>query len=65
MDKKIFDEYLLQRYKKEISWYSSKARKNKKMYFIFQTTIIVLSSLTPVLIVLEEVNNLIPAIISI
>lgn len=46
-----FDEYLKDRYQHQITYYDSKAGRNKKIYNGFQWSVIVLSSLLPVLVV--------------
>ncbi len=65
MKKKDFEKYLKDRYEKQIKWYSTKSTTNKRIYMFYQWGIILLSSLTPVLILLEKVNALIPALISV
>jgi len=46
-----FDEYLNERYLDQISYYGSKAGKNKRLYNWFQWTVIVVSAVLPVLVV--------------
>jgi len=53
MNKDQFDNYLDTRYKKEIDWYDEKAIWNQKAYQGFQWAAIVLSALTPVLILVD------------
>jgi len=54
MDTKSFEEYLKNRYYKEIDWYDRKAILNHWTYQIIQFTLIVLSAIMPVLIFLGE-----------
>ncbi len=54
MDKDQFSDYLESRYKKETDWYDNKAIWNQRAYQTFQWTAIILSTLTPVLIVVGE-----------
>lgn len=65
MKKIDFDKYLKDRYEKQIKWYSSKSTINKRIYMFYQWGIILFSSLTPVLILLEKVDIIIPALISV
>lgn len=53
MDKVSFDDYLENRYKKQMEYYSKNAAKNQKRYKKFQWTLIILSALTPVLAALN------------
>lgn len=57
MDDQAFQEYLENRYYKEIGWYDKKAVRNQKAYRGLQFGLIVLSSLTPVLIVAENLKT--------
>lgn len=50
MEKKKFDDYIENRYKNQIDWYSGRATKNKWYYNIFQWCAIILSASLPVLI---------------
>lgn len=52
MNPKEFEEYLTGRYCKEIEWYDKKAILNNYAYKILEFTLIVLSAITPVLIVI-------------
>lgn len=56
MDKATFDDYLANRYVKQMEYYSKTSAKNQKKYKLFQWTLIVLSALTPVLAALSGVN---------
>ena len=49
MDKARFDEYVENRYKKQMQYYSNTSAKNQKKYKLFQWTLIILSAVTPVL----------------
>jgi len=49
MDKALFDEYVENRYKKQMQYYSNTAAKNQKKYKLFQWVLIILSAVTPVL----------------
>ena len=51
MDCEKFKEYLTNRYYKQIGWYEQRADENKRIYTIFQWTVIVLSASIPVLVV--------------
>ena len=53
MDKVSFDDYLKNRYKKQMEYYSKNSAKNQKRYKKFQWTLIILSALTPVLAALN------------
>jgi len=52
MNSKEFEEYLNNRYYKEIEWYDKKAARNNYAYKILEFTLIVLSAIMPVLIVI-------------
>lgn len=49
MDQQNFDEYLENRYKKQMEYYSKASAKNQQKYKRFQWILIVLSATTPVL----------------
>ena len=49
MEKEIFKEYVENRYKDQMSYYSKAAGRNQKKYKQFQWVLIILSALTPVL----------------
>ena len=51
MDKKDFEEFLKNRYYQQIDWYDRKAARNHWAYKILQSTLIILSAITPVLVV--------------
>ena len=53
MDKVSFDDYLENRYKKQMEYYSKNSAKYQKRYKKFQWTLIILSALTPVLAALN------------
>jgi len=46
-----FEEYLNERYRDQIDYYTSKAGWNKRMYNWFQWSVIIVSSVLPVLVV--------------
>jgi len=49
MDKAVFEEYVENRYKKQMEYYRNNSTKNKKKYKLFQWMLIILSAITPVL----------------
>jgi hypothetical protein len=49
MDKEIFKDYVENRYKDQMSYYSKAAGKNQKKYKQFQWVLIIFSALTPIL----------------
>ena len=51
-----FDEYLKERYKDQVEWYSNKASQNKLYYQIFQWAAIILSASLPVLVMVIPAN---------
>lgn len=51
-----FDEYLKERYKDQVEWYSNKSSQNKLYYQIFQWTAIIFSASLPVLVVVIPAN---------
>jgi hypothetical protein len=53
MESDKFDKYLNERYKNQIKWYDNESIKNQRIYKTFQSCLIILSSLTPVLIVID------------
>ena len=53
MDEEQFNDYFENRYKTAVKWYNSKSLLNKKYYNAFQTSIIVLAAITPVLAILQ------------
>jgi hypothetical protein len=46
-----FEEYLNERYRDQINYYTSKAGRNKRMYNWFQWSVIIVSAVLPVLVV--------------
>jgi hypothetical protein len=61
MDKAAFDEYVENRYKGQMKYYSEASKKNQTKYRKFQWILIVLSAATPILAALNEkpikINN--------
>ena len=49
MDKALFEDYVENRYKKQMQYYSNTSSKNQKKYKMFQWILIILSAVTPVL----------------
>jgi Protein of unknown function (DUF4231) len=45
------DSFLTERYKDQVEWYSSRATTNKRLYVVFQWTVIGFSSIVPALVV--------------
>ncbi|MEP6952047.1 MAG: DUF4231 domain-containing protein [Ginsengibacter sp.] len=56
MDTAVFDEYLENRYKKQMEYYSNASAKNRKKYKLFQWILIILSASTPVLAALNGIR---------
>lgn len=54
MNKEEFEKFLKGRYQDQTAWYDKKAIRNHYLYRVFQWPAIILSVLTPVLIVLGE-----------
>ncbi|KAB2880910.1 DUF4231 domain-containing protein [bacterium] len=54
MDKEQFSKFIEERYNKETNWYDHKAQKYKTYYTRFQFSVIILSTLTPVIISQES-----------
>jgi hypothetical protein len=54
MDDKEFNDYLEKRYQTAVEWYDNKAIKHKKVYHIFQWSVIGFSAITPVLVAIEN-----------
>jgi hypothetical protein len=54
MEKEAFNQYLANRYQKQMEYYSRSSGKNQKKYRYFQWTLIILSALTPVLAALNN-----------
>ncbi len=55
MEKITFDDYVANRYMKQMEYYSKTSAKNQNKYKSFQWTLIILSALTPVLAALSGV----------
>jgi hypothetical protein len=53
MNQEDFDQYFNNRYQEAVSWYDKKALWNKRVYYCFQITIIVIAAITPIFAVLE------------
>ncbi len=53
-----FDKYLSERYQDQIKWYSDKATHFKRLYQMFQWSVVILSAIVPVLILVvpEEIQ---------
>ena len=56
MDKAVFDEYVENRYRKQMAYYSNASAKNQKKYKLFQWILIILSAVTPVLAAMNGVT---------
>ncbi len=54
MEKAVFDDYVENRYKKQMEFYSKASAKNQKRYKQFQWTLIILSAATPILAALAS-----------
>lgn len=52
---KKMEEYLNERVQKQRTWYEKKANKNKKRFISYQTVIIVLGAVIPVVVVFEAI----------
>ena len=50
MEYDLFEKYLKERYEKEIEWYDTSSVKNKKCYYRFQWSALVISPVVPVLV---------------
>lgn len=57
MEKLHFNEYLENRYKKQLEYYSKTASENQKKYRTIQWVLIILSAATPVLAALIEMEK--------
>ena len=57
MEPNEFEKYLSERYKSEVDWYDKKSAFYKNWYRNFQFVLIILSSITPVLIGLNQKEN--------
>jgi len=58
MNKDDFENYIKDRYQSQIDWYDKKSMANQKMYQRLQFSLIVLSSLTPILILIDQLKEL-------
>ncbi len=65
MKKEDFDEYVTGRYKNQIAWYDKKAFRNHNAYQVFQWVTIILSALTPILIVIAILGDILSIWISV
>ena len=54
MDNATFEDYVQNRYEKQVEFYSEKATSNQHKYKRFQWILIILSAATPVLAALNE-----------
>jgi len=57
MDNEDFKKYLSERYFPQIDWYDKKSIYNQKMYKYLQFFLIVFSSLTPILIIIDKLKD--------
>lgn len=58
MDTDKFNKYIAERYNPQIGWYDRKSMYNQKLYKRLQFLLIVFSSLTPILIIIEKLEQL-------
>ena len=49
------EDYIEERLQKQKKWYEEKANQNKKLFFSYQTVIIILGATIPVIVALETV----------
>lgn len=56
MDKEEFNEYLVNRYQKQMDYYRRASAKNQRIYNIFQLVLIILSFLSPIIASLNGVS---------
>lgn len=56
MNKENFEKYLKERYNGQIDYYRKKASFNKKAYQGLQTIVVILSVITPTLVIIGEGN---------
>jgi len=63
MDEKKFDEYIKDRYNKQVDWYDRKSIQNKQITYILQISTIIMAAIVPVFAVME--NKLVTIILSI
>lgn len=54
MDEQGFKDYLGSRYEDQIKYYDGKAIRNQRFYEFFQWSVIILSALTPILILISN-----------
>lgn len=66
MNRDDFEKYLTERYQDQIEWYSDKATHFKRLYQLFQWSVVILSAIVPVLIlIIPEEKQLITVGISV
>ena len=66
MDKENFNKYLEERYNNQVKWYDEKSKLNQKIYKFLQWIIIILTAITPILILQREYYiNIIAAVLAI
>jgi len=66
MDKENFNKYLEERYNNQVKWYDEKSKLNQKIYKLLQLIIIILTAITPILILQREYYiNIIAAVLAI
>ena len=61
MEKETFQHYIVKRYEPAINWYDTKSIWNQHFYRILQWSLIVLSTITPVIIAGQAKYPIIPA----
>lgn len=49
MNKECFNKYVEERYNQEVKWYDGMSKSNKKRYELCQSSMIILSAVTPIL----------------
>ena len=64
MNEQEFSHFIKNRYEKELDWYDQKAVHNKKIHDLLQVVVIVFSAVTPVLILINESNLRIFAVLT-
>ena len=50
MDQEAFEQYLKDRYQDQVDWYDAKAGSNQRKFRFLQWSVIVLSAITPILV---------------
>lgn len=66
MEQEKFQEFFKDRYKGQINWYSDRATRNKRFYYLFQWGVIILSASIPVLIAsLPQIYQTVTVILSV